>query len=168
MPIRPENKNRYPADWRAISDNIRFGRAGGRCECDGRCGARSHHPDTGRCRAVHQSLHPVTRSLVILTTAHLDHQPENCDPTNLMAMCQACHLAYDHDHHAQSRRQSAVIDGQRDLFASAPTAGPEPGEEPEARSPKSVTREFVNDHKAAGSDTIAALIEHAYLGESPC
>jgi len=85
-----------------------------------------------------------------------------------MAMCQACHLAYDHDHHAQSRRQSAVIDGQRDLFASAPSSGPEPGEEPEARSPKSVTREFVNDHKAAGSDTIAALIEHAYLGESPC
>lgn len=27
---------------------------------------------------------------------------------------------------------------------------------------------LVNDHKAAGSDTIAALIEHAYLGESPC
>ena len=25
-----------------------------------------------------------------------------------------------------------------------------------------------DDHKAAGSDTIAALIEHAYLGESPC
>lgn len=33
-----------------------------------------------------------------------DHQPENCDPANLMAMCQACHLAYDRDHHADTRR----------------------------------------------------------------
>jgi len=41
---------------------------------------------------------------VVLTVAHLDHQPENCDPANLMAMCQACHLAYDRDHHADTRR----------------------------------------------------------------
>jgi 5-methylcytosine-specific restriction endonuclease McrA len=32
---------------------------------------------------------------VVLTVAHLDHQPENCDPDNLMAMCQRCHNAYD-------------------------------------------------------------------------
>ena len=48
--------------------------------------------------------HPSTGSAVVLTVAHLDHTPENCDPTNLMAMCQACHLAYDRDHHADTRR----------------------------------------------------------------
>lgn len=43
MPIRPENRDRYPADWRDISHRIRFDRAGGRCECDGRCGRGIKH-----------------------------------------------------------------------------------------------------------------------------
>jgi hypothetical protein len=35
MPIHPALKGHYAADWRLISDAIRFGRAGGRCEaCD--------------------------------------------------------------------------------------------------------------------------------------
>lgn len=32
---------------------------------------------------------------VVLTVAHLDHQPENCDPENLRAWCQRCHNVYD-------------------------------------------------------------------------
>ena len=36
----------------------------------------------------------------MLTIAHLDHTPENCDPDNLKAWCQRCHLNYDKDHHA--------------------------------------------------------------------
>jgi hypothetical protein len=40
---------------------------------------------------------------VFLTVAHLDHTPENCGLGNLRAMCQGCHLAYDTDHHAQTR-----------------------------------------------------------------
>jgi hypothetical protein len=39
---------------------------------------------------------------VRLTTAHLDHQPENCDPSTLRAMCECCHLSYDRDHHAET------------------------------------------------------------------
>ena len=31
----------------------------------------------------------------MLTVAHLDHVPENCDPDNLRALCQRCHNAYD-------------------------------------------------------------------------
>jgi hypothetical protein len=80
MPIRPENKSRYPKDWPAISKRIRFERALNRCEV---CGAENYQP------------HPVTGSKVILTTAHLDHMPENCDDDNLKAMCQRCHLSYD-------------------------------------------------------------------------
>ncbi|MCZ0985370.1 hypothetical protein [Streptomyces diastatochromogenes] len=41
-----------------------------------------------------------------MTTAHLDHAPENCDPTNLKAMCQGCHLHYDQDHHARTRAEA--------------------------------------------------------------
>lgn len=79
MPIRAENRARYPADWKAISLAIRA-RAGQRCE---QCGAENGKP------------HPVTGSRVVLTVAHLDHQPENCDPANLRAWCQKCHNAYD-------------------------------------------------------------------------
>ena len=79
MPIRAENKSRYPKDWKAISARIRQ-RAGNRCE---ECGAENGKP------------HPLTGSRVVLTTAHLDHTPENCDPANLRAWCQRCHNRYD-------------------------------------------------------------------------
>lgn len=51
-------------------------------------------------------------SQVVLTVAHPDHTPENCHRNNLMAMCQACHLAYDAAHHAETRRN---IPGQQRL-----------------------------------------------------
>lgn len=92
MPIRPENKARYPKDWKAIAAAIRE-RGADRCE------GSPYYPD---CRAVNGGYHPVTGSRVVLTVAHLDHTPENCEPTNLRAMCQRCHLTYDAKHHAQS------------------------------------------------------------------
>lgn len=92
MPIRPENKDRYPDDWDQISARIRFERAEGRCEF---------------CRiAYHGEPHPVTGSIVVLTTAHLDHQPEHSEDENLAAMCQRCHLTYDVPFH-----QGRIVDG---------------------------------------------------------
>ena len=38
MPIKPENRSRYPEDWAEISKRIRFDRAQGCCECKGECG----------------------------------------------------------------------------------------------------------------------------------
>jgi len=96
MPIRPENRARYPSDWKAISRRIRIDRAAGRCECEGEC--EGGHE--GRCSALNGEAHPLTGSLVVLTTAHLDHIPENCADHNLRAMCQRCHLRYDRHHHA--------------------------------------------------------------------
>lgn len=88
-PIRPENRDRYPKDWKAISHRIRFERAGGKCEW---------------CPAVHGEPHPDTGSIVVLTTAHLDHTPENCADDNLAALCQKCHNTYD----APMRRRGIV------------------------------------------------------------
>lgn len=107
MPIRPENKNRYPVEWKKISQYVRFERAGGHCECEGECG-RGHH---GRCPNLHGQPAYGTNSTVILTTAHLNHTPEICgtddDPyCYLKAMCQGCHLFYDRDHHADTRRRN--------------------------------------------------------------
>lgn len=119
MPIRPENQNRYPADWKEISARIRGVRAEWRCECMGQCGRPVCGPD--RCIARHMQPVPAgTGKLVILTTAHLNHTPEDCSDENLLAMCQACHLSYDKEHHAQTRaatifaRESGQYDG--DLF----------------------------------------------------
>ena len=107
MPIKAQNKDRYPTGWKAISARIRFERAKGRCECRGECGhnhpeyycSKKRRRERQRCSARHGQPHPVTGSRVILTVAHLDHQPENSDDGNLTAMCQRCHLAYDADHH---------------------------------------------------------------------
>lgn len=92
MPILPENRDRYPACWPELSRFIRFARAGRRCE----------QPD---CDAVDGARHPVTGARVVLTVAHLDHEPENCRLTNLRAMCQRCHNRYDAAHRRETRRK---------------------------------------------------------------
>lgn len=111
MPIHPDDRARYPADWPAISLRIRFERAEGRCECEGECG----YDHGGRCEARHGEPHPVTSSKVILTTGHRNHTPEDCRDENLRAWCQRCHLAHDQDHHAASRRKRAAAkrEGER-------------------------------------------------------
>lgn len=116
MPIRPENRDRYPANWRQISDRIRFERASGRCECDGRCGT----DHSGRCTARHGQPHPSNGKTTVLTCAHLDHTPENCDDDNLAAWCASCHLRHDRSHHAETRARArrAAIEAAGQLALS--------------------------------------------------
>lgn len=90
MPIRSENKARYPRNWKQIRGDI-LDRAGHACEGS---------PAFPECRAINYEPHPQTGSKVVLTIAHLDHTPENNDPSNLRAWCQRCHLVYDAPHHA--------------------------------------------------------------------
>jgi hypothetical protein len=111
MPIRPENRSRYPSDWPAISLAIKT-RAAWRCECDGECGRSSH---TGRCPNIHGEPAYGTGATVGLTTAHLNHEPEDCREINLKAMCQGCHLRYDLGHHrvtAATRAAAIAAAGQ--------------------------------------------------------
>lgn len=112
MPIAPEDRARYPSDWKDISKRIRFDRAGGRCECAGECGLHSGR----RCCEVHGEPAVFAKGMIVLTTAHLDHTPEHCEDDNLKAMCQRCHLRYDVDHHrASARRRRDEKVGQRSL-----------------------------------------------------
>ena len=107
MPIKEENKHLYPKNWKEISKDIRFNRAKNKCEFEG-------------CNAINYESHPITGSKVVLTVAHLDHNPENCDYSNLMAMCQRCHLRYDAKHHAITRAKTKLKklkdSGQTSLF----------------------------------------------------
>lgn len=94
MPIKPENRNRYPKNWKQIRAAI-LDRAGNRCEF---CGVENHtyrlNPKTGQ------------QARIVLTIAHLDHTPEHCVPDNLRALCQRCHNAYDAEHRKQTRKES--------------------------------------------------------------
>jgi len=96
MPIRSSERARYPLDWRAIADRIRA-RAGNRCESV---------PGEPPCGAANGARHPITGAVVVLTVAHLDHQPENCADENLRALCQRCHNRYDQPHRQQNARQT--------------------------------------------------------------
>lgn len=91
MPIKPENRKRYPANWKEIRASI-LERAHNHCEFCGRLN-HSHfwNEKTGKMVKV------------VLTIAHLDHTPENCAPENLRALCQACHNRYDAKHRAETR-----------------------------------------------------------------
>ena len=127
MPIRPSERARYPKDWPAITARIRE-RAGNKCECIGQCGD-SHCAPRGLCGvpngasiarlrenpAVWLDMPEIERGeidlddyldpiRVVLTVAHIDHAPEHNDPSNLLALCQRCHLKMDTKHHAKNAR----------------------------------------------------------------
>lgn len=125
MPIRPENRARYPEDWPVISLRIRIERARYRCECTGECGLVHDERADGRCGAINRLPHPRTGSRVVLTVMHLNHDPENCSDENLLAGCQQCHNRYDAPMRRagiQARRRASTAIG--DLFDLEPqTAG---------------------------------------------
>ena len=104
MPIKPENRHRYPADWQQIRARI-LARAGDRCE---RCGVPNHtwvhrlaacperwvRANPLPVEAARLELRPSVR--IVLTIAHYpDPEPENCDEGNLLALCQRCHNLLD-------------------------------------------------------------------------
>ena len=103
MPIRPENKSRYPKDWKLRSRFVRFYRAKNRCEW---CGCENYQP------------HPVTGSKVVLTVAHVhDDRPEASQLLNLAALCQRCHNRHDIKDRARRRRERIEREsGQMALF----------------------------------------------------
>lgn len=43
---------------------------------------------------------------IVLTIAHLDHNPQNNNPDNLRALCQKCHNNYDKEHRKQTRAKT--------------------------------------------------------------
>jgi len=96
MPIRPERRALYPppGEWRRIREAI-LERAGDCCEGS---------PRYPGCRAANGEPHPRTGSKVVLTIAHLNHDPTDNRPENLSALCQACHLGHDLSLHAENRR----------------------------------------------------------------
>jgi len=71
MPMRPR-RALYPANWEELAEAVKTA-AGWRCE---QCG-HPHDPAAGYTLTVH----------------HIDGNPGNNLPENLVALCQRCHLA---------------------------------------------------------------------------
>ena len=123
MPIKPENLARYPKDWPAIREKI-LKRADYECEwcrkpngyridvgaqgewlkLTGPPGVPSRWVDENGETTEAPEEKDRRAVQVILTVAHMDHQPENCDDDNLRALCQRCHNRYDAGHRAETRR----------------------------------------------------------------
>lgn len=130
-PIRPEQKALYPDDWDEIRFAILV-RAGNRCEwCLKPNGVTLAASDAAwfesarvwgaraagapvevpgllgtwrgpKGERVEAPAGPVKRVRVVLTIAHLDHDPTNNRYDNLRALCQRCHLGYDVDLHKKN------------------------------------------------------------------
>lgn len=121
MPIKPENKARYPKDWKQIRQRI-LERARHRCEfCDVPNYAYRNRT-TGEVTTNEMQVETWTcvdgdkATRIVLTIAHLDHTPENCADDNLKALCQRCHLAYDHEHHQRNARTTRRSGKALELF----------------------------------------------------
>jgi len=105
----PIDYGRYPDNWLTEIRPAILKRANHRCEW---CGVANGAP-------LHRF--PGDRQRVVLTIAHVyDPNPHNCDPANLAALCQRCHLAHDREHHlrraAETRRRKRVEAGQMVLL----------------------------------------------------
>lgn len=126
----PMKRHLYPPDWEAISARTRQ-RAGDKCEfCGVPNGAvivrRASDPSQWQDATVEDAwmedadFADSKLITIVLTVAHLDHNPANCADDNLRALCQRCHLRYDAKHHArnagETRRRKRMERGQAELF----------------------------------------------------
>ncbi len=168
MPILARHRWLHPIDRRELSLSVRFRRACGRRE---RCG-RPHGRDVlhlgdgrwwdedvarwrcGRGKRLrrmlppHSTVLPTRRTRVVLSTCHLDHDPQNDAASNLAALRQRCHPMNDALEHR--RRRAATVRARRacgDLF-----------EGPYGRS-RGRPRDSAS-HVGAGRCTEASATEH--------
>ena len=133
MPIRPDLRKFYGREWRTVIRPRILKRARDRCElCRApnwrivaRFGGAWLDPETGRWRSSfgHRYSLParIEREIcIVLTVAHLNHDPADNRDENLMALCQWCHLHHDRSHHKDTR--CVRKDARRPLLAGQEAA----------------------------------------------
>jgi len=104
MPIKKELRKFYGRIWRTVTRPRILARAGHRCE---KCGVANYEvgirEPNGLFRPVPARKRRGHEIRIVLTVAHLNHVAGSDEDTNLMALCQRCHLLYDLEHHHQTR-----------------------------------------------------------------
>jgi hypothetical protein len=135
------NRKRYPANWEAISLEIRSASSWTCQSCGKPCRKPGETPEQFCDRLYQNEIHDqwinqlyeevtddetgeVMETIKIgrftLTVAHVNHDPANCDRENLIAECAPCHLKRDAQHHARNASHTRAIaklsPGQLALF----------------------------------------------------
>lgn len=85
----PMIRSLYPEDWERIALSVKE-KADWKCQ---QCGKQCRRPGE-----------PFDTHRRTLTVAHMNHIPQDVRPENLKAMCAVCHLRYDAQHHAETRK----------------------------------------------------------------
>lgn len=117
MPIKPENREKYPKDWQQIRERILL-RSGDTCE---QCGVANYavgarglsgawynvdEIESMSCMDAEQIFGEYPKLIVVvLTIAHLCHDERCADESHLKAWCQKCHNSYDVPH----RKRNAAV-----------------------------------------------------------
>lgn len=109
MPIRPETKHLYPPrkEWLVLRAE-RLEAQGNACAW---CGApnrewvyRQGDKWSSEYHITGKGANPWRYVRVILTVAHLNHDPTDNRPENTPALCQLCHNRHDAKHRAEGRK----------------------------------------------------------------
>lgn len=118
----PIDYKQYPSNWKEIRQRI-LARAGNKCEtCGVPNGVEIMRCSDGTWKLASDALDDLDRmpyeafcalwgdtqtpTRIILTISHQDHDITHNSDDNLKALCQKCHLSYDAQHHAESRRRN--------------------------------------------------------------
>ena len=129
----PMNSKLYPSDWKAIASEIKESANWECVNCGRPCRKPGESIDDFSDRLVknyptnkfngelfdeirdHETggwrLIPRPQKFC-LTVAHLDHRPENCNRSNLKALCAPCHCRYDISQMATKKRLKKERNGQ--------------------------------------------------------
>lgn len=125
MPLKRFSQRHYPVNWDEISISRRTFIAKSKCEW---CGVLNHsiikrskfglwrYASPNEINYLHGYAKAKSISLfkaisnwkftrVVLTVAHLNHIPEDCNNSNLAALCQKCHLNYDNPTHNNLKKK---------------------------------------------------------------
>lgn len=118
LPVKSENKALYPPEWKRIRAQI-LERAGNCCE---RCGvanhamgARTRHGEwMDADRIGHMNSDDGYWAFgeypkiikIVLTIAHLEHNPKRNLGEDIQALCQRCHNRHDIKHRVETRRKN--------------------------------------------------------------
>ncbi|MGF1566872.1 MAG: HNH endonuclease [Nodosilinea sp.] len=107
----PMIRARYPANWPAIALGVKR-QADWCCQ---QCGRRCQRPDES-LEQLRSRIGKAKPRQYLLTVAHLDQIPANCDDDNLKALCTVCHLRYDRQFRAKQRALLREWFGQLNLM----------------------------------------------------
>lgn len=106
----PMQRHLYPPNWNEIATAVKDA-ANWTCQ---ECGKHCWKPGEWDAEDIKADRSAWAEG--VLTVAHLNHQPEDCRPENLRALCAPCHCRYDLSQMPLKRRLKLEREGQLNLF----------------------------------------------------